>query len=64
MEKPRLKDFFQVSATRGGGDHSVRKVLTLESSGKKLGDWAKAISDRQHFGFLVQVSMYSRVIRL
>ena len=37
MEKPRLKDLFHVSYTRGGSDYSVERVVRLENYGEILG---------------------------
>ena len=37
MEKSRLEGGFNVSDTRGGVDHTVGRVVGLESSGKILG---------------------------
>ena len=38
MEKPRLRSFFLVSVTRGGGVHIVGRFVRLESSGEIMGE--------------------------
>ena len=51
-----MKDLFQVSDTRGGGEYTVGRVVSLESSGEILIDnYRKVILDRKHFSFLMQV---------
>ena len=37
MYKPGLKGIFHVSATRGGSDYTMGRVVRLESSGEILG---------------------------
>ena len=36
MQKPGLKSLFHVSATRGGSDYAMIRVVRLESSGEIL----------------------------
>ena len=37
MSKPRLKGLIHVSATRGGSDYAMGRVVRLENSGEILG---------------------------
>ena len=56
MEKSRLKGLFHVSDTREGGDYILGSVVRLQISCKILvANLRKAILDRKHFNFHVQV---------